>query len=224
MNLNDITYHSTPWPFWEIHNVFDASTLEFLHNVDLAEFNSRLVTDSNRDVFRFTKSNSKKHSYVATIVNELLDIKTVQLLEKLGEEVGAKRLKHSYVRVDLTVDKAGFNLKPHLDRKSKLFTMQVFLPGKTCPQNVGTEIYNEQLQIVHKLPFTDNCGYFFFPRSNYDKKQWHGMMHPCTSDRRTLLVNYIHKHDEDTRGEELVGYKKLLSNKMNALEDWWHVK
>jgi len=224
MNLDDNIYHSDPWPFWEIHDVFDTNTLEFLHNVELTEFNSRLVTDSNRDVFRFTKKNAKKYSYVAKIVNKLLDSQTIQLLEKIGERVGAEKFKHSYVRVDLTIDKAGFNLKPHLDRKSKLFTMQVFLPDRTCQQNVGTEIYNEQLQIVHKLPFTDNCGYFFYPRSKHDKKQWHGMMHPCTGDRRTLLVNYICKQDEDTRGEELVGYKKLLSNKMNTLEDWWNVR
>ena len=218
INLKNITKHTDPWPLWEIDDVFDAETLTSLDAIPPKAYNKHVVDDKNRWVFRFTKNNCKVSDVVSKLVTTFNTKSMADIFYQHGKEYDIPTLHNSYVRIDLTLDDRGYVLKPHIDREAKIFTMQIFLPDDETTIEAGTEFFDTNLNMVRKLNFKRNSGYFFFPRSNYDKIQWHGMSCPVTSIRKTLLINYM------TTDIKPAYCNYVKSMRQGQLEEWWSVK
>ena len=171
---------------------------------------------------------------------------------KYFEDKSGLSLKNTYVRVDLTRDHPGYHLQPHLDRRGKQVTVQIYL-GE---DNIGTELYDEHLAHVKTVPFKLNCGYFFFSKAEQGELRWHGVTEKVASLRDSAIINYIMDDEDPILGDMIpddvdidalhaappgesmpMGYDRRnpaavsvkseynvpLSDKAFDVEDWWHV-
>ncbi|MGE0652679.1 MAG: 2OG-Fe(II) oxygenase [Alphaproteobacteria bacterium] len=106
-------------------------------------------------------------------------------------------LSGSYLRIEYCQDTEGFWLEPHTDIREKLFTMLVYLSTAPGSENWGTDIYDENLDLVGTAPCEFNSGLIFLPGAD----TWHGFhRRPIRGVRRSLIINYV-KPDWRSRHE-----------------------
>ncbi|MFL2903794.1 MAG: 2OG-Fe(II) oxygenase [Limisphaerales bacterium] len=93
------------------------------------------------------------------------------------------------LRVELVEDTDGFFQVPHLDVTQKRITWLTYLGNSNDVGDVGTDIYNEEKEIVKSATFEYNNALIFFPGKN----TWHGFTKGkrIISKRRTLIINYV---------------------------------
>lgn len=97
-------------------------------------------------------------------------------------------LQGSYLRIEYCQDKEGFWLEPHTDIGVKLFTMVVYLTQGPLGNTMGTDIYDNSLQLVGRAPSEFNSAVVFIPAED----TWHGFeKRPMPELRRSLIVNYV---------------------------------
>jgi len=213
-----LDHHPWPWEHWYIKDFFSTDYLQHFKCILPEDLNPDLVYDTNRSALRITRDACAKFPFLEKIVQFFQKPENVNFLEQLSEP---GLLKDSYVRVDYTVDHPGYELKPHLDRHSKLFTFQVYLPEQE--EEWGTEVYDENMTLCGTVPFMRNCGWFTFPRLG-EKPKWHGVTRPVTRDRISFLVNYMIKPEtlNEVKGDDRPdGTNVTLASEANVWEDWW---
>jgi len=88
-------------------------------------------------------------------------------------------LTNTRTRLELSVDKPGFSLEPHIDVPEKLITFQLYISGDT---QCGTDLY------PIRIPFKPNTGWLIKNTYNtlhgFDKREF-------TKNRISLILNYV---------------------------------
>jgi hypothetical protein len=132
------------------------------------------ITDENVDEF----------PAMGKLIDELLAPDTVMQFERMLQ----RDLSDAYLRVEAIADVDGFWLKPHKDIKEKLMSMLVYVNVWGEAEELGTDIYDDDLNVVKTIPYRNNLGYLFAPGDN----TWHGLEKKTISTvRRSILINYV---------------------------------
>ena len=105
----------------------------------------------------------------------------------------------------LIKDVPGYRIPVHPDSDKKLFTLQCFFStdiNKSC--DLGTQICDEEGNIVKRTIYEENAGTFFFPRQEKTKDYiptLHAFINtPIENYRVSLMVNYC-KREEIARDD-----------------------
>ena len=131
-----------------------------------------------------TKENTIKFPHLTKFIEEL---RSPEVHKKISSLIG-KDLSNSFVRLEVICDREGFWLKPHCDIKEKLMSCLLFVNKHNESEDLGTDFYDSNLNLVKTLPYKDNYGYFFSSGPN----TWHGMeKKEIVKERRCLQVNYV---------------------------------
>ncbi|MEE9301765.1 MAG: 2OG-Fe(II) oxygenase [Alphaproteobacteria bacterium] len=110
-----------------------------------------------------------------------------QAVGKLESTCGVA-LKGGFLRIEYCRDTAGFWLEPHTDIGAKLFTMLVYLSTGPGSEQWGTDVLDEDRNLVATAPSNFNSGLIFIPAAN----TWHGFRkRPIAGVRKSIIVNYV---------------------------------
>ena len=204
--LNDSKKFDSPFAHWELNKpLTDLQINEILH-ADISDptkhnlnYDGTRAIDGGEGKFRegisdggkalkfrcfVTKENSNEFPGLTNLIKELQNKKTYQ---KISELIN-KDLSNSYVRVEVICDREGFWLKPHCDIPEKLISSLIYINDTAEDISLGTDLYNEQLELKHTVPFWHNFGYIF-----HGPNKWHGMEKGKTirTERRGIQINYV---------------------------------
>ena len=194
MNLNEIIEHKYPFPHWEFSNYLDTETINEIVNASIPEgdraYDGTRAADHSGEgkdgklrLF-ITKNNCKHFPHLTKVMNTLQEFETTQKISKILN----KDLASSFVRLEIIGDKKGFWLKPHKDIIEKLMTMMIWSNPYLESENLGTDLYDDNLKIVKTIKYQHNSGYFF----SSGKDTWHGLeMKEIKKERRCIQINYV---------------------------------
>ena len=203
---NRSKHYDSPFSHWELNQPLTKGAIDEICKteiVDLTKVNIKYdgtrAVDGGEGKFRegissggkaikfrclIQKNNSKNFPYIYNLIEELIAKETQQYISELIK----KNLSNSYVRVEVICDRQGFWLKPHCDIKEKLISCLLFANPFNESENLGTDLYDQNLNSVKTVPYKHNYGYFFTSGPN----TWHGMeKKEIKKERRCLQVNYV---------------------------------
>ena len=195
-----------PFKHWELNEPLTTEAINEIINADIAnpnehklEYDGTRAIDGGEGKFRegissggkalkfrcfVTKENSEDFPGLTNFIEELRQKETHQKISNMIH----KDLSNSFVRVEVICDRKGFWLKPHCDIKEKLLSCLLFVNNENESENLGTDLYDNNLKKVKTLPYKHNYGYFFSSGPN----TWHGMeKKEIIKERRCLQVNYV---------------------------------
>ena len=204
--LNQSKKYEEPFSHWELNQPLTEEQVKEIVNADIANpsehnlnYDGTRAIDGGKGEFRegisdggkalkfrcfITKENSNEFPALTNLIKEL---QSKQTCEKISNLIG-KDLSNSYVRLEVICDRKGFWLKPHCDIKEKLMSCLLFVNKHNESEDLGTDFYDSNLNLVKTLPYKDNYGYFFSSGPN----TWHGMeKKDIVKERRCLQVNYV---------------------------------
>ena len=204
--LNQSKKYEEPFSHWELNQPLTEEQVKEIVNADIANpsehnlnYDGTRAIDGGKGDFRegisdggkalkfrcfITKENSNEFPALTNLIKEL---QSKQTCEKISNLIG-KDLSNSYVRLEVICDRKGFWLKPHCDIKEKLMSCLLFVNKHNESEDLGTDFYDSNLNLVKTLPYKDNYGYFFSSGPN----TWHGMeKKDIVKERRCLQVNYV---------------------------------
>ena len=204
--LNQSKKYEEPFIHWELDQPLTEEQVKEIINADIdnpiehnLNYDGTRAIDGGEGKFRegisdggkalkfrcfINKDNSKDFPALTNLIKELQNKQTYENISKLIR----KDLSNSYVRVEVICDRKGFWLKPHCDIKEKLMSCLLFVNKHNENENLGTDFYDNNLNLVKTLPYRDNYGYFFSSGQN----TWHGMeKKEILKERRCLQVNYV---------------------------------
>ena len=194
MNLNNTVEYSNPFQHWEMSECLDNKTLDEISFAKIPEGSrvydgTRAADHTGKGVdgklrLYLTKENCQYYPNLKKLINKLQSNYTSSKLSKLLN----KNLSKSYVRLEIIADKKGFWLKPHKDIKEKLMTMMIWTNPYNESKDLGTDLYNNNFEIIKTVNYEHNCGYFF--ASGQDT--WHGLEEKkIKNERRCIQINYV---------------------------------
>lgn len=191
------TKHKEPWEYFTFGNVLNSQQIHEIKTADIIK--DGVLNDGTRSGYRdgvgqqnnkfreyVTKDNWKKYPGLRMFIKEL---QTEPIRNMIAELVGNKEnFVGSYVRLEVLNDTQGFWLKPHCDIPEKLISSLIYINDTAEDISLGTDLYNEQLELKHTVPFWHNFGYIF-----HGPNKWHGMEKGKTirTERRGIQVNYV---------------------------------
>ena len=208
--LNSLTkrskHYPTPFDHWELNEPLTKEAIDEINKTGIADLNKMNINydgtraiDGGEGKFRkgivsggkaikfrcfIGKDNSKNFPNLSNLVDELRSKDTYGYIGELIK----KDLSSSHVRVEVICDRQGFWLKPHCDIKEKLMSSLLFVNPFNESENLGTDFYDEKLNLVKTVPYKNNYGYLFTTGPN----AWHGMeKKEIKKERRSLLINYV---------------------------------
>ena len=204
--LNQSKKYEKPFPHWELNQPLTEEQVKEIVNADIdnpsehnLNYDGTRAIDGGEGEFRegisnggkalkfrcfITKKNSNEFPALTDLIKEL---QNKQTCIKISNLIG-KDLSNSYVRIEVICDRKGFWLKPHCDIKEKLMSCLLFVNKHNESEELGTDFYDSNLNLVKTLPYKDNYGYFFSSGPN----TWHGMeKKDIVKERRCLQVNYV---------------------------------
>ncbi len=183
-----------PYPHWQINGPLSEAMLQEIVRTPIPT--GQRVYDGSRAADMggggvdgklrcyIERENVHKFPALGGLIDELLDPGTY---EYIGGLLG-RDLRDAYLRVEVIADRYGFWLKPHKDIKEKLMSMLVYVNKCGESAELGTDIYDGDLQRVKSIPYLDNLGYMFAPGDN----TWHGFeKKEIKQERRSILINYV---------------------------------
>ena len=194
MNLNNISENSTPFKHWEIAECFNKDTLEEISFASIPEGEraydgTRAADHTGQGVdgklrLYLTKENSYSFPNLTKIIQTL---QSKKIYEKISNLLKTD-LSSAYVRLEIIADKKGFWLKPHKDIKEKLMTMMVWANPYNESENLGTDLYDNDFNLVKTIKYIHNNGYFF----SSGQDTWHGLeLKEIIKERRCIQINYV---------------------------------
>ncbi|MDA0589995.1 MAG: hypothetical protein O2820_18635 [Planctomycetota bacterium] len=131
-----------------------------------------------------TKDNVVEFPAMGKLINQLMAPETVLQVGRMID----RDLSDAYLRVEVIADRKGFWLKPHKDIKEKLMSLLVYVNLVGESEELGTDIYDDDLNVVKTIPYRNNIGYLFAPGD----KTWHGLeQKTIQKERRSVLINYV---------------------------------
>ena len=187
--LNQSKKYEEPFQHWELNQPLTEEQIKEIVKADIdnpsehnLNYDGTRAIDGGEGDFRegisdggkalkfrcfITKENSNEFPALTNLIKEL---QNKQTCEKISNLIG-KELSNSYVRLEVICDRKGFWLKPHCDIKEKLMSCLLFVNKHNESEDLGTDFYDSNLNLVKTLPYKDNYGYFFSSGPN----TWHGM-------------------------------------------------
>ena len=208
--LNSVLYqskkHEDPFIHWELNKPLTEEQIKEIVNADIVNpedhnlnYDGTRAIDGGEGRFRegisdggkalkfrcfIKKDNSTQFPALTNLIKELQNKKTYENISSL---IG-KDLSNAYVRLEVICDRKGFWLKPHCDIKEKIMSCLLFVNKYNENEDLGTDFYDSDLNLVKTMPYRDNYGYFFSSGPN----TWHGMeKKDIAKERRCLQVNYV---------------------------------
>ena len=204
--LNKSEKYEDPFQHWELNQPLTEEQVKEIVNADIANlaehnlnYDGTRAIDGGEGKFRegisdggkalkfrcfITKNNSNDFPGLTNLIKEL---QNKQTSEKISNLIG-KDLNNAYVRLEVICDRKGFWLKPHCDIKEKLMSCLLFVNKHNETEDLGTDFYDSNLNLIKTMPYRDNYGYFFSSGPN----TWHGMeKKDIVKERRCLQVNYV---------------------------------
>ena len=204
--LNNSKKFDSPFVHWELNKPLTDIQINEIITADISDpskhnlnYDGTRAIDGGEGKFRegisdggkalkcrcfVTKENSNEFPGLTNLIKELQSKKTYQKISELIH----KDLSSSYVRVEVICDREGFWLKPHCDIKEKLMSCLLFVNKHNDSEDLGTDFYDNNLNLIKTLPYKDNYGYFF----SSGPDTWHGMeKKEIIKERRCLQVNYV---------------------------------
>ena len=204
--INNSKKYEDPFTHWELNKPLTDKQIQEIVNADIANpaehslnYDGTRAIDGGEGKFRegisdggkalkfrcfITNENSNEFPALSNLIKELQSKETHSKMSDLIN----KDLSNSYVRVEVICDREGFWLKPHCDIKEKLMSCLLFVNKHNESEDLGTDFYDSNLNLVKTLPYKDNYGYFFSSGPN----TWHGMeKKEIVKERRCLQVNYV---------------------------------
>ena len=195
-----------PFKHWEIDGPLTSDAIQEICNADILDprkdnlkYDGTRALDGGEGIFREgIKSGGKAKKYRCYVTKENVDkfpnlkkfideLTSKEVYRYMGNLIG-KDLSKSYVRLEVICDRQGFWLKPHCDIKEKLVSSIIFVNPFNESENLGTDFYDEKLNLVKTGPYRNTYGYFFTSSSN----TWHGMeKKEIKKERRCIQVNYF---------------------------------
>ena len=199
-------HYDTPFSYWELDEPLAKESIKEICKtevVDLTKINIKYdgtraidggegkfregITDGGKAIkFRcfIEKKNAKDFPHLTNLIGELRAKDTHGHISELIK----KNLTNSYVRIEVICDRQGFWLKPHCDIKEKLISGLIFANPFNEAENLGTDLYDVNLNKIKTVPYKNNYGYFFSSGPN----TWHGMeKKEIKRERRCLQINYV---------------------------------
>ena len=199
-------YYNSPFDHWELNkpltkeSVNEICTTEIMDLTKMKiDYDGTRAVDGGEGKFRegilhggkalkfrcfVEKDNSKDYPHLTNLIEELRSKDIYRHVSKLIK----KDLSKSYVRIEIICDRQGFWLKPHCDIKEKLISGLMFINPFNESENLGTDLYDKNLNKVKTIPYKNNYGYFFSSGPN----TWHGMeKKEIKKERRCLQINYV---------------------------------
>ena len=194
MNLDKILEFSKPFQHWEISECLDDKTLGEISFAKILEGSraydgTRAADHTGKGIdgkLRLYLTNNNCHNFpcLKKLTNKLQSNLIYSKLSKLLK----KDLSNSYVRLEIISDKKGFWLKPHKDISEKLMTMMIWVNPYKESDNLGTDMYNNDFEIVKTVKYKHNSGYFFSSGND----TWHGLeKKEIRKERRCIQINYV---------------------------------
>jgi len=208
--LNSVLYqskkHEDPFIHWELNKPLTEEQIKEIVNADIVNpedhnlnYDGTRAIDGGEGRFRegisdggkalkfrcfIKKDNSTQFPALTNLIKELQNKKTYENISNL---IG-KDLSNAYVRLEVICDRKGFWLKPHCDIKEKIMSCLLFVNKYNENEDLGTDFYDKNLNLVKTMPYRDNYGYFF----SSGPDTWHGMeKKDIVKERRCLQVNYV---------------------------------
>ena len=199
-------YYNSPFDHWELNkpltkeSVNEICTTEIMDLTKMKiDYDGTRAVDGGEGKFRegilhggkalkfrcfVEKDNSKDYPNLTNLIKEL---RSKNIYGHISELI-KKDLTNSYVRIEIICDRQGFWLKPHCDIKEKLISGLIFANPYKESENLGTDLYDKNLNKVKTVPYKNNYGYFFTSGPN----TWHGMeKKEIKKERRCLQINYV---------------------------------
>ena len=194
MNLNQILECSTPFQHWEFSKCLNDNAINEISYSIIPDgeraYDGTRAADDNGDGLDgklrlfITKENKDYFPYLTKVINSLQSKLTVKKISGLLN----KDLSSSYVRLEIIGDKKGFWLKPHKDIKEKLMTMMIWANPYQESKSLGTDLYDDNFNIVKTIQYKHNTGYFF----SSGQDTWHGLeLKEIKKERRCIQINYV---------------------------------
>tara|TARA_Y100000741_G_scaffold362124_1_gene347326 strand:- start:856 stop:1470 length:615 start_codon:yes stop_codon:yes gene_type:complete len=194
MNLKNRINNKVPFEHWEISNCLDNDTLNEISYANIpsgqraydgtraADYTGEGV-DGKLRLF-ITKENSSEFPNLTRLIESLRTKEKYGVISNLIK----KDLSNSFVRLEIIGDKKGFWLKPHKDISEKLMTMMIWANPYSESDKLGTDLYDDNFELVKTIKYIHNAGYFF----SSGKDTWHGLeLKEIKKERRCIQINYV---------------------------------
>tara|TARA_B110000263_G_scaffold235799_1_gene234568 strand:- start:313 stop:927 length:615 start_codon:yes stop_codon:yes gene_type:complete len=192
--LDNINENLNPFKHWEINNCLDKESLDEISFANISDGeraydgtraadHTGAGVDGKLRLF-ISKSNSKFFPKLTQVIRFLQKKETTNKISKILN----KDLSSVFVRLEIIGDKKGFWLKPHKDIVEKLMTMMIWANPYNESYNLGTDLYDNNFNIVKTIQYIHNNGYFFSSGTD----TWHGLeLKEIKKERRCVQINYV---------------------------------
>jgi hypothetical protein len=196
-SLMNAKRNDVPWEHYTIGQVLTEEQVKEIREAEIDR--TGVLHDGTRSGYKggvekqnhklreyITKENCHKYPELTKLIKELQDGQSRTIIAKM---VGNKDyFKDAYIRLEILNDIEGFYLKPHCDIPEKLISSLIYVNQTAENISLGTDFYDEDLQVVKTVPFWHNYGYIF-----YGPNKWHGMEEgkEIQVERRGIQLNYV---------------------------------
>jgi len=185
MKFRNYKEHNEPFNYYTFDNFLCEKELESFRNIDLNKNASNLTGERTDNKNRYYVNEKNKNEHFVT--ERLIDFFTRKETINFFQEKHNLNLNHTYLRVELINDNEGSFLKPHKDIKEKLISLLVYINETDEDENIGTSLYDKNLEFVKTVPFKNNFGFYFLPGDD----TWHGLEKiKVKKDRKMIMINY----------------------------------
>ena len=194
MKLDNIFEHSKPFKHWELNECLSKDCLDEISFSEIPNGNraydgTRAADDTGEGIdgklrLFLTNENNNFFPNLTQVIKNLQEKKTVEKLSKILNQ----DLSLAFVRLEIIGDKKGFWLKPHKDIQEKLMTMMIWANPYNESEDLGTDLYDNNLKLTKTIKYKHNNGYFFSSGTD----TWHGLeLKEIKKERRCIQINYV---------------------------------
>lgn len=188
---------ANPWTYFILHEPLTQEQVKEIKTANISRDN--YVNDGTRSGNKagkgnlnhnvreyIEKNNYKKYPHLTQFID---DLRSKEIREVIAGLIQRKdNFKNSYVRLEVLNDQKSFWLQPHCDIKEKLISSLIYINDTNEDENLGTDLYNEKLELIDTVPFKHNLGYIFS-----GPNKWHGVEKNknIKVERRGIQLNYV---------------------------------
>ena len=196
-SLSKAQRHTNPWEHFTFGQVLTEEQIMEIRQAQIDRH--EVLHDGTRSGYKdgVEKQNHKLREYITienrakypALVEFIRELQSEPIRKMIGKMVGNEsNFEGAYVRLEILNDTKGFWLKPHCDIPEKLISSLIYINRTAEDVSLGTDLYNEDLELVKTVPFWLNYGYIF-----HGPNKWHGMEEgkQIRIERRGIQLNYV---------------------------------